>query len=158
MNSWRPPRVSERPLEFLVAFFIFFAGAYGFLDPNWPPEGNLGSGYWIIMAEDAYMVLAGVIIITALIIQGLALRCQSLDHRHTWWLAHAIAWEMFGWLFVATATAVVSITTFVLPPTALTASDAPFEILLFWMFLWGATATAAFIKFWNIRRYIRGKK
>lgn len=110
------------------------------------------------MAEDAYMVLAGVIIITALIIQGLALRCQSLDHRHTWWLAHAIAWEMFGWLFVATATAVVSITTFVLPPTALTASDAPFEILLFWMFLWGATATAAFIKFWNIRRYIRGKK
>lgn len=154
MNSWRPPRVSERPLEFLVAFFIFFAGAYGFLDPSWPPDGALGSGYWIIVAEDAYMVIAGVVIITALIIQGISLRCKVSSDRHRWWLVHAIAWEMFGWLFVSSATFVVAVTSFILPPTALTGPDAPFQILLFWMALWGSVSVASFIKFWNIRRSI----
>jgi hypothetical protein len=147
-------------LEFLVAFFIFFAGTYGFLDPNWPPEGPLGSGYWIIVAEDAYMVIAGVVIIVALIIQGLALKgCKTEIYRpNAWWLAHAIAWEMFGWIFVSSATFVVSVTTFILPPTALTDPNAPIEILIFWMFLWGAVAVASFIKFWNIRSSIRGKR
>jgi hypothetical protein len=160
MSSWRPPRISERPLEFLVAFFIFFAGAYGFLDPNWPPEGDLGSGYWIIIAEDLYMVIAGVVIITALIIQGLALKgCTYEIYRpNAWWLAHAIAWEMFGWLFVSSATAVVAATAFILPPTALLHGEQPFEILLFWMFMWGAVSAASFIKFWNIRRSIRSRK
>jgi hypothetical protein len=147
-------------LEFLVAFFIFFAGAYGFLDPNWPPEGDLGSGYWIIIAEDMYMVIAGVVIITALLIQWAALKgCENPILRpNAWWLAHAIAWEMFGWLTVASATAVVSVTAFILPPTALLHGEQPVEILLGWMFMWGAVAVASFIKFWNIRRSIGGSK
>jgi hypothetical protein len=109
------------------------------------------------MAEDLYMVIAGVVIITALIIQGLALKCDVPTPRSTWWLAHAIAWEMFGWLTVATATAVVSLTSFILPPTALLHGEPPFEILLFWMFMWGAVAVASFIKFWKIRRSIRNR-
>ena len=143
-----------------MAFFIFFAGAYGFIDPNWPPEGPIGSGYWIIMAEDLYMVVAGVVIITALLIQWAALKgCERpLFRSNAWWLAHAIAWEMFGWLTVASATLVVSVTAFILPPTALLHGEQPFEILLFWMFMWGAVAAASFIKFLNIRRSIRSRK
>lgn len=158
MTAWRPPRVSTRPLEFLVAFFVLFAGVYGFFDPNWPPEGPLGSGYYIIIAEDIYMIAAGVVIITALVIQGIALRGPLLDARRSWWLAHAIAWEMFGWLFVTTATAVIALTTFILPPTALTEPDASTAILLLWMFLWGAVSIASAIKFFNIRRSIRVRK
>ena len=50
---------------------------------------------------------------------------------------------LFGWLFVSSATFVVSVTTFILPPTALTDPNAPIEILIFWMFLWGAVAAAS---------------
>lgn len=159
MSNWRPPRVSERPLEFLVAFFIFFAGSYGFLDPNWPPHDVQDIGYYIIIAEDLYMVAAGVVIITALIIQGAALRgCKKpILRSNRWWLAHAIAWEMFGWLTVSSATAVVAATTFILPPTALLHGEQPVEIMLFWMFLWASVAAASFVKFWNIRRSIRSR-
>lgn len=163
MNSWRPPSISERSLELLVAFMIFFTGVYGFLDPTWPPmEAEIGSGYWIIIAEDAYLVAAGVILIVAILIQGFFRRTKTLHNRNekqiAWWIAHAIAWEMFGWLFVATATAVISLTTFVFPPTALTEANSTTEILLAWMLLWGATAAASFAKFLHIRRFIRSRR
>lgn len=163
MNAWRPLSISERSLDLLVAFFIFFTGLYGFLDPAWPPlEAEIGSGYYIIIAEDLYLVAAGVILITSISIQSYFHKWRGMKFydnlNHAWWVAHAIAWEMFGWLFVATATAVIAATTFVFPPTALITPESPTEILIAWMFLWGATAVASFMKFMHIRHFIRSKK
>lgn len=162
MNSWRPPSISERSLELLVAFLIFFTGLYGFLDPTWPPLDMHDPGYYIIIAEDVYLVSAGIILITAICIQGWFRREKVLRKRNerkiAWWIAHAIAWEMFGWLFVSSATAVIAITTFIFPPTALTDPNSPTEILLAWMLLWGATSVATFAKFLHIRRFIRSRR
>lgn len=162
MNAWRPLSISERSLELLVAFMIFFSGLYGFLDPMWPPMDMDDFGYYVIIAEDAYLVAAGVILIVAILIQGYFHKWRGMKFynnlNHAWWVAHAIAWEMFGWLFVASATAVISITTFLFPPTALTAPDSPTEILLAWMFLWGAVAVASTAKFLHIRRFIRNRR
>jgi hypothetical protein len=143
-----PLGISARPFDFFVAFLVFFVGLYGFLDPSWPPEGDLGSGYYILMIEDLYLVVAGVMIMLALIVKQLGLSKRFKVKVKPRIVVSAIIGEMFGWLFVSAAATVIAVTAWILPPTALSFDP---DLTWIWFALWTGLAASAGARFRDMR-------
>jgi len=144
MNAGTSFGVRARPLDFFVAFLVFFMGAYGFLDPNWPEDLGLGDiVYWIIIVEDLYLLCAGLIIMIALIIKQ---KCKSKRGK---WFVNSLIAEMFGWAFIASASFVIAITAPWIPPSAFAESEGP--LLWVWIILWGGLGVSSLIRYLDIR-------
>lgn len=142
--------IKARPLDFFVAFLVFFIGFYNFLDPNWPEKFGGSPLYWIILIEDIYLVIASVFIMTALTVMQI-----PFFKRRPKQIAHALVWEMFGWLFIATASFVIAISTPWVPPSVFAGESGP--LLWIWAALWLGLALSAAVRYWDIRALTRGK-
>lgn len=142
MNKLTSLGIKARPLDFFVAFLVFFMGIYGFLDPNFP-EGLNSVSYWVIMVEDIYLIVAGVAIMGALVVKQY---CRRNMGR---WFVGSLIVEMFGWLFISSASAVIALTTPWIPPSAFASTEGP--LLWVWFFLWGGLAAASFVRYLDIR-------
>ena len=147
MNIHPPLGLTARPFDFLIAFLLFFAGGYGFLDPDWPPD--VGFMSYVILIEDAYLVSSGVMIMAALVIKQCALRGVC---RRDGIIVRAVIGEMYAWLFAAVAAAVIVATSWYVPPTALH-FDGTTQQIVAWSALWAAVALAALIRFRDMRGY-----
>lgn len=144
--------IKSRPLDFYVAFLVFFMGFYSVLDPTWPERySNDPLTYWILLVEDIYLMVAGAVIMLSLI----AMQTMYFRHRPRI-IVSALVSEMFGWLFIACASAVVAISTPWIPPSAFAGTEGP--LLWIWAALWVGMALSAGMRYWDIRSLTRGKK
>ena len=136
--------IKARPLDFFVAFLVFFIGGYNFLDPHWPEKFGGTPLYWILMIEDIYLVAASVFVMTALVVMQV-----PFFQRKPKQIAHALVWEMFGWLFISTAAFVIALSTPWVPPSVFAEESGP--LLWVWAGLWLALGISAAVRYWDIR-------
>lgn len=133
--------IMHRPLDFYAAFLIFFFGIYGFLDPSWPERyGTLT--FWIITVEDIYLMGSATMIMVSLAMQT----CKTYPIQ-------AIALEMFGWLFVSAAAAVIALSSAWFPTSAFDQDS--FVIDIAWIILWVGLSAASYVRWWSMRRLIK---
>lgn len=145
-----PLGVLSRPFDFLVGFIVFFAGAYGFIDPSWPPEsvGNLG---YLLMTEDFYLVVGGGwVMLTLLYKQWFFYRFQSKTV-----LAVSMVGEMWAWLFISAAAATIAMTAWWLPPTAIRIDFYDPTIIYLWASMWGITALGSYLRWRDLKHFYR---
>lgn len=135
--------IKARPLDFFVAFVVFFLGFYAFLDPSWPERYD-GLIYWVLLIEDIYLTVAGVVIMGSLILKEIF----TIRNNPSIFLC-SIIFETFAWLFVASAAAVIALTTPWIPPSAFAGDEGP--LLWIWGVLWGALAAASAVRYWDLR-------
>jgi hypothetical protein len=142
--------IKSRPLDFFVAFLVFFLGFYGFLDPTWPERFDDSILYWIVTIEDLYFVTAGAVIMSALIIK------QMCANKLGKWFVRSLVAEMFGWLFISISAAVTALTIPWIPPSVFAAEEGP--LLWVWFFLWAGLSSSAFVRYLDIRTLGRHSK
>lgn len=135
----------QKAMDFYVAFLVLLTGMYGLLDPHWPP---LDSDPWeaiVLIFEDIYLVIAGAVIMGAILLRRI--------EKH---VICSIVMEMFGWLFVAVAAAVITLTACFIPPSVF-ADPSPNDgfplIHITWMVIWGGLAVASFIRYLDMRHW-----
>ena len=149
MNTKAPLGVRARPLDFYVAFLVFFFGIYGFFDPDWP-ERFEGWKYWVLMIEDIYLIISSIAIMTALLVKQFS-RGNCIKKI----LIPSLIGEMFGWLFISAASWVIVLTAWVLPPSAI---DLNGQESVVWTLLWLALAICAGMRYIDLRLLYRGHK
>lgn len=88
----------DRPFDFYVAALLFFAGLYGIIDDSWPESIGVDLASTIIVIISLYLMFSGLVIM-------LALGCN----RKKYPVISLIA-EMYGWLFVSSASLAIIIT------------------------------------------------
>lgn len=148
MTTVRPPLgIRARPLDFYVAFLVFFIDAYGFLDPNWPEQFETPI-YWIVIIEDVYLMLASSSIMTALIVKQFFNKKSAI-------VIGAIIAEMFGWVFISAAATVIVLTSWWIPPAAVQLN---YEVQLAWILLWIGLAISSGMRYLDLRFLYRGSK
>lgn len=150
-----PLGVSARPFDFYVAFLVFFAGAYTFIDPNWPPKDGGELQYWLIMIEDIYLMIAGACIMLALIIKQIGLSSKRGVSDKA--VVAAVVGEMFGWLFVSASSAVIAVTAWIFPPIAIQ-NHLSKEMAGAWFLMWAGLAISSFARWRDMRNVYKGPR
>lgn len=140
----KPMGIMERPLDFYVAFLVFVIGLYGLIDVDWPPTVLDQWVAVVLIFEDIYLVLAA----TGIMI---AMACRKTRH-----VVCSIVVEMFGWLFVSVAAAMIALSSYWIPPAVFVdphPEDGPHLILWTWIAIWAGLAIATFVRYMDMRRW-----
>lgn len=138
--------IRKRPFDFFVAFIVFLLGLYGFFDPNFPEDYDWP--IWaIMMFEDVYLVAAGAVIMASLIMRETGKRVVC-----------SLAMEMFGWMFVSVAAAVITVTSYWVPSSVFAGPDQPAAINYLWMGFWACLATASLFRYLDMHQWYRVKE
>lgn len=133
-------KLRERPFDFYVAFVIFLAGAYSLFSDSWPENLHEQSTQILITLVSAYMVLASLVIMSALL-------CNRKKRP-----VFAVMAEMWGWLAVSAAsTATFLMYEFML----LTSGIGDMGVSLVLSLIWLGMALASFFRSLDIYLLIR---
>ena len=135
-----------RPLDIYVAFLVFLMGLYGLLDPNWPPNDARVETKVILIAEDIYLAVAGLVIVAAFILRG-RIKCVICS----------LVMEQFGWLFVSAASFIIAISSPWVPPSVFVESDkGDASLLAVWVLIWLGLGAASLTRYLDMRSWFRG--
>lgn len=127
--------VRERPFDFYVAFVIFLAGAYSLSSTSWPEEFHDTSTQILINIVSGYMVLASLVIMSALL-------CNRKKRP-----VYAVMAEMWGWLAVSAASAA----TFLMYEfMIITQGAGDYGLAAILSLIWLGMALASFFRFFDI--------
>lgn len=145
-----PMILRARTMDFYVAFLVFFLGVSGFLDPTWPERFINTPAYWIVIVEDIYLILASVVIMGSLLVREFR-QCNIRV------VIPSIIGEMFGWLFVSAAAAVILLTSWYIPPSAVVDEG---NALSFWSWIlvWLGLGISAFLRYLDLRLHYRNNR
>ena len=127
--------VRERPFDFYVAFVIFLAGAYSLISASWPEGFYNTSTQILINLVSGYMVLASLVIMSALL-------CNRKKRP-----VYAVMAEMWGWLAVSAASAA----TFLMYEfMIITQGAGNYGLAAVLSLIWLGMALASFFRFFDI--------
>ena len=146
-NVWGriPCGFRERPFDVYTALLLVVLGLYGFFDPTFPELQEDTVNSVIIHITELYMIVAGSVIVSAIFIKE---RCKRFSYFG----------EMYGWIFVASASLTVGI--FQIYNALVTETTDVQNILLFWIvfFIWFSLVIVSVIRSLDMYVNIRGKK
>jgi len=91
-------KLRERPFDFYVAALLFAVGIYGIISDSWPESVGVEWANTIIVIISLYLMFAGLIIM-------LSLGCRRRKYP-----VLALMGEMYGWLFVSSASIAIMLT------------------------------------------------
>lgn len=127
--------VRERPFDFYVAFVIFLAGGYSLISDSWPEEFHNAPTQVLINIVSGYMVLASLVIMSALL-------CNRRKRP-----VYAVMAEMWGWLAVSAASA----STFLMYEfMIITKGAGDYGVVAVLSLIWLGMALASFFRFFDI--------
>jgi len=140
-----PWGLKERPLDLYAAIMIFLGGIYILIDPSFPEKSSKILNMSIITAIAFYMIISSVFIITALLI--------NKNHCPPYTLFS----EMYGWLFIASATLALSV--FYLASIFLDNFYRTIEYWIAWFCTWFFMFVASLLRYSDLRqKYSEMKK
>jgi hypothetical protein len=142
-----PLGLRARPLDFYVAFLVFFIGFSGIIDPTWPERFDHTPAYWLVWAEGIYLMAASIIIMISLLIREKK-KCRVKL------LVTSIIGEMFGWLFVSSASWVIVLTSWYVPPSLMVEANNPISFWA-WVLVWIGLGVASFMRYMDLKHYYR---
>lgn len=142
-----PLGLRARTLDFYVAFLVFFIGFSGIADPTWPERFSHSWEYWLVFVEDIYLMVASVVIMASLIIREKK-SCKINV------LIPSIIGEMFGWLFISTASAVIILSSWWIPPSALVEETNSVSFFA-WILIWLGLGISSFLRYLDLRIHYR---
>ncbi len=91
-----PLGLRERPLDFYVAFVLFFVGIYGILDPTFPERYSDNLFNWFINIIGVYLVVSSFLILVSLV------TCKNR-------LVFSYLSELYGWVMISAASLAISL-------------------------------------------------
>ena len=90
-------KVWKRPFDFYVAFLLFCAGFYSIINDSWPE--NVGNP-----TVQAFIIIVSLYLMTATAVIMATLLCKKASRP-----VFSLMGEMYGWMFVAAASAATSL-------------------------------------------------
>lgn len=132
----------ERPFDFYVAFVLFFLGAWGFADPNWPESYADGALLFIMTIVSVYLMISAGFIMASLL-------CKRQRHP-----VLALMGEMYGWFFISAAAIATSIVYLV----ALYHGVFNFSIWAIWFIIWMGLAISSGVRAFDLFYFYRSLK
>ena len=134
-NVWGrlPNGLRERPFDVLTAFLLVLLGVFEIVDPSWPEAYENDLNATILVIVSLYLMVAGFVILVAIF----------KDPKK--YPVFSYFGQMFGWGFVAAATA---ITTIMYLYYAFLEDDEINNIYAFtaWLCIWMILTLVAFIR------------
>jgi hypothetical protein len=144
-NVWGriPCGFRERPFDVYTALLLIIVGFYGLLDPTFPELQEDTINVVIINVTALYMIVAGLVIISAIF---LGKRSPVFSYYG----------EMYGWIFMASASLTVGI--FQIYNALVTETTGIQNAFLFWIvfFVWLSLTIVAVIRSLDMYVNIKG--
>jgi hypothetical protein len=125
-------KLRERPFDFYVAALLFAVGIYGIISDSWPESVGVDWANTIIVIISLYLMFAGAVIM-------LSLGCQRKKYP-----VLSLIGEMYGWLFVCSASVAIMLTEVGALAMAKPTSWWEWGIM---MGVWGGLLLSSFIRF-----------
>jgi hypothetical protein len=136
-------KLRQRPFDFYVAVLLFIVGLYSIVSDTWPENVENKVVSTIIVIISLYLMVASVMIMSSL-------SCKRQNHP-----VLALMGEMYGWMFVASA----SLATLLLYLGSLIGNNPS----SWWAFaamivVWGGMLLASIVRFLDLLIIYRGLK
>lgn len=136
-------KLRDRPFDFYVAVLLFLTGFYSIISDSWPESLGNSLISTLIVIISLYLMGASVIIM-------LSLSCKRQKHP-----VLALMGEMYGWMFVASASLA---TLFMYFGSLIGNSPSSWWVFSAMIVVWGGMLMASAIRFFDLLLIYRSLK